>query len=97
MNTLLTIILYGQLLMSVGLVVRVVSSSELRKLPALLGFCLMNLLLILLLQGIWYNLSYFMSISRGQEVTLRSTESTGMVLSSAEKSQTWQHMVKHSI
>lgn len=89
--------LHGLLLTSVVVLLLVVSYSETRKLSILLGFSVMNLLLIVLLLVIWYNMSYFMSISRGQEVMLRSTESTETVLSSLEKSPTWQHMVRHSI
>lgn len=89
MNTLLTTMLHGLLLTSVVVLLLVVSSSETRKLRTLLLFSAMNLLLILLLLGIWYNMSYFMSISRGQEVMLRSPGSTGTVLLSQQKSQTW--------
>ncbi len=87
MNTLLTTIIVGQLLLSSVVLILVVSSSEIRKSFGLLGFSVTNWLLSLLLLGIWYNMSYFMAISRGQEVMLKSTESIGTVLLSQQKSQ----------
>ena len=97
MNTLLTTMLHGLLLTSAGVLVLVVSSSEIRKSCVLLGFCLTNLLLIVLLLVIWYNMSYFMSISRGQEVTSQYPGSTGTVLLSMQRSPTWPLTAKRWI
>lgn len=94
MSTLLTMIIVGQVLLSGVVLLLVLSYSGSPKSPGLLTFSVMSLLMSLLLLGIWYNMSYFMAISRGQEVMLRSTESTGMVFSSRQKSQTWPHMAK---
>ena len=96
MNTLLTTIIAGQQLLSVVVLMLVLSSSVTRKLPGLLTFSVMSWLTSLLLLVIWYNMSFFMAISRGQEVTLLSKPSTVMVAKLRVKSPTWPHTVRLS-
>lgn len=96
MSTLLTTIIVGQQLLCLVVLMLVLSSSETRRYPGLSVFSLMSWLLSLLLVAIWFNMSFFMAISRGQEVMLRSTESTGMAFNGRERSQICLPMVRHS-
>ena len=97
MSTLLTMIIVGQLVLSSLILIMVLSYSVSRQSPGLLSCSVTNLLLTLLLLAIWYNMSYFMAFSRGQEVSLKSAESIETVLSGLERSQIWPHMAKQSI
>lgn len=97
MNTLLTTIIVGQLLLSSVAVLRVLSFSETRRLPILSGFLVMSWLLNLLLVVIWFNLSFFMASSQGQEVTWKYTPLTETVHRSPVKSRIWLLTEKPSI
>lgn len=96
MNTLLTMIIVGQQLLLLVALMLVLSYSETRKLPGLFASLLMSWLASLLLVAIWFNMSYFMAISRGQEVMLQSKGSIGMAFNGRERSPICLPMVRRS-